>query len=285
MIKNIETQVKIWFPNTFNFKGLLVFGGIFLAIRGITIFTTKVNGLLEQLLQATGILLFAIFFLVLLLELLSNVFNNIFKNTFKIILGFFVGFLNIFRIVYINIVKFLIGGAIVSVIQDINNIKSNTITLKKGVGDDEYWNPPISFSGGITTVIFKISPSIKTHYWRMGLKFSQNNIFTEARHDVNYPLFHLTKDTSNDLKITYYNESKVQDKSIKYPIIDNYGCEPVFLKLNVKMLTIDVEILDSKKQIVFSYQLNKLTHKYAQIFAWGDGNYYDLELEKTVYVG
>ncbi len=196
MYKSVETYLKREFPNTFNGKSLLISGSIFFTLSSIDLFNSQINAFLNKSIQVIGLGLLGLYFLVLVLEILGKIFN-----VFQTLLNIIVKLLYLIKSLYIGLWKILIGDVIKSILKESEDIRRNILVLRKENGDDAYWDSIINFDSGITTSIFKVSPSSDTKYWRLGLKFSQNDTFTTARYAKDYPLFHLTKDISNDLKV------------------------------------------------------------------------------------
>jgi len=142
------------------------------------------------------------------------------------------------------------------------------------VNDDHYL--PFTFSLRRSLIRIQIKPSDNTNYWRFGFNLSHNYKIPQTPRMKNLPLIHLSKNSSdNTLYITRYNEQNQLVDNTDIPIFTNYINQAIKIfmefkdgNLVIKFFTIQDELLYEEK--FFGYD-------YAQCFAWGDSNAFELK--------
>jgi hypothetical protein len=270
------------YPQSCSIAGVPVFGLGLLAINFLKLSSIKVADTILQSFSYLGLLLLVIFALVVLFETIAKLVPVI-RNLIAILLVI----PQLLSRAYLWIVGTLIRGAVVAILEEKGNFVSDSFILRKrGVDkDDDYWGRIINF-GDVQRLELVVEPSTGTKYWRLGLKFSQNEVFTSARYGKNFPLFHLTKDTGEDtLKIHYYNENGAREPISNNIIIENYENEKVTMVAETERgpkESLKITVLDKNNKTVFDKDLNPASHKFAQLFAWGDKNDYAINIKNYI---
>ncbi len=273
MKKTIGGWIRENFPQTSSVTGLFISGIGVLAVNTLLLEKLLVSNIPLDIFIYLGLILIALFFLILVFELLSKM-MPILKN----VINFLMKIINFLRSVYVWIIKFLIRKAVVSIIEERDNISNESLTFQNNPPnvDDNYWNRTVDFTK-IIGIEMIVKPSKETKYWRLGFKFSQNDVFIDVRHGKDYPLFHLTKDsTDNKLKITYYDKDGA---GANQEILSSYTDDIIKLLVRVSGISDDLEIVvkDKSNKELYLKKLEFTHHKFAQIFAWGDSRNYELD--------
>ncbi len=282
MNRTVGDLIKSKYPQSTSIVGFPLFGVALLAINLLKLSNVLVADFVLKLFTYTGLLLIGIFILIIIVETLAKIIP-LMKGLLQVLVLIP---LTISRL-YVFLVKKLIKSAVVEIIGEKENYAMESFTLRNRGQDrsDDFWSRIINFDQ-IEELKLVVQPTIKTDYWRLGFKFSQNEQFTSARFAQNFPLFHLTKDRGeNKLKFDYYKEEGIREKVLDSELIRNYKNEKVYLEIKtmrgVRNL-IRIRILDVHKKQVLQKDFILLTHKFAQLFAWGDGYEYELKIENFI---
>lgn len=278
----IGDYLKEKYPQSCSVWGMPVFGAALLTINVLKLPDVQVSELFLHIFTYLGVALLGCFLLIIVFETLSKLFLSLKKvvNLLLIIPKM------LFR-GYVFIIKFLIKRSVIEILEDKGNFVSEDFILRKPSSDkdDDYWGKLINFNE-IKKLELIITPSKETVYWRAGLKFSQNEVFTSARYGPNFPLFHLTKDVNeNTLKLHYYNEQGSRSTAHKDILMNDYKNDQVKLLVEVKKGLKDVlniTVINSNKKTLFEDKFNLSSHRYARLFAWGDGQNYEINIRNHI---
>lgn len=251
-------------PNTFYTSPLLLAG------LGCIQASSEIHAL-----RWVGLAIFAFWILVLMLEVLSKI-APIFKRLLNILL--FIP--RIFIRLYVWFVKLFIRRAVLEIVRGPEEHLGDSFVLRKQPNDDDYWGRTLDLKS-LEKFEFSVDPS--SDYWRFGFKFSKDSDFPSGRVSPGHPLFHLGRDNqSSGLKVTYYDTrgEAILNESIKR----GYRNTPIRLVLDHHNAHLRVRVIDStgRKNTLFEHEYDIDDHAFAQAFAWGDGNDYELRMSYAI---
>lgn len=282
MSKPIGNLFKENYPHSSSITGIPLFGLMLLAINLSKLSNIKIADLLLTVATYAGLFFVGLFVSIAVLETFAKFFPTLKKLVLLLML-----IPQVLLKLYTLIVKTLIKNSVVLILEEKGNIVSERLVLRNRGADkaDDFWGKTIDFSE-IKSLELAITPSSGTDYWRLGLKFSQTESFTTARYGPNFPLFHLTKDNAdNNLKFNYYNEQGQAAENRESILVRGYQKEKIFLTAVVKKglkSIVNIEVKDENKKKVYEREFPLNSHKYAQLFAWGDGKDYELEVRNYI---
>src|SRR3989344_8414620 len=224
------------------------------------------NNLISQCGFIIGLILIGVFILMLSLETIL-----LLKLPISPLIGKLISLLSIFanflRNLYVFTIKILISGAVEEIITNKKSGQEITYIFERQQNDDHFYPDVINL--GKNEIEISARPSESTSYWRLGIKLSKSETFCSARHGAEYPLLHLTKELrENVLRATYYDDSSKQ--IYNKPILENYKHEEINISVYMKRNKVTVIIRTAKGKNLLTETIND--YKFAQIFAWGDGN-------------
>lgn len=266
------------FPATLKLLPSILFGGVFLNLNYQWL-SPKLPEIVLTCFFWIGIILIVLPVIVFVLEFLSKLFP-----VFKIVLNFIIQITNFVVNIYVWIIKLLIKQAVVSILEEKKNLTSEQFTLKNSDGKDEYWTRTLDFSDE-RLLELTIEPKQGSEYWRLGFKFSGNNIFSAARHSLTNPLLHLTKDIGHkDLKIDYYNDSQPNETVRGIQIIPSYRDTEIRMTLQLEEgdQNLKLKIFNNQNENIYQKDLSISLHRYARLFAWGDGKAYEIKIKNNI---
>lgn len=270
---------KKYFPTTYKYIGLIIPGVALLAINYQWLIGIKIPDLFLQILTYLGLILTILPFLLLSFEFLAKllpIFSGVLNVLIKII--------NFVINIYSWLIKILIKRSVISILEEKKNLTSEDFTLKSSAGADESWSRSLDFVN-IKVLKLEIKPNANYDYWRLGFKFSANNTFSTARFSNDNSLLHLTKNTSdNSLLLDYYNQANPELAFRSKKLIEAYNNSLIFLKIGLirHKNVINIEICNDKGKAVFNENLPLDGHRYAQLFAWGDGKEYEINVKNFI---
>jgi len=156
--------------------------------------------------------------------------------------------------------------------------RNQKVTPEYPAIDDHYFDEVLDlkkYSYAIT-----IAPPVSLPHWRFGLKFSTTGLFLpiSIRHDTNYPVFHLERNTNNaGLLVSYYGQSNVEELGVPTTIAEYKG-NPVTVIVRSKGEDAIIDVIDENKSSILSSQrVIPGVHSFG-IFAWADNiNAFDIE--------
>lgn len=282
MNKSIGNIFKESYPHSSSITWIPVFGLMLLAINLSKISNIQIADMFLTIATYGGLFFIGIYLLIVVFETVAKLFPAL-QKVFLLLMLLPRALLRFYTL----IVKVLIKNSVVLVLEEKGDIVSEDLVLRSRdtSKSDDYWGKTINFSE-IKSIELAIKPTSNTKYWRLGLKFSQTGSFITARYAPNFPLFHLTKDNGeNSLKFNYYNEYGKHAEDRDTSLIKVYLGGKTFLFIETQKglkNVIRIEVKDENKRKIYERELPLSTHKYAQLFAWGDGQDYELEIKNYI---
>jgi hypothetical protein len=156
----------------------------------------------------------------------------------------------------------------------------STMKIERPDGGDHYIGQILDLSHHNYIISVK---SIEGSNWRLGFKLSKDTNFHKERHSRGHPLIHLTKNEhENILYMDEYDEKGKHRQKLQ--LHRDYSDNPFsistakhtdHLDLKVDIQNDDFKVISEGEFIHYDYQ----GFLYAQLFAWGDGNPYKIEME------
>jgi len=156
------------------------------------------------------------------------------------------------------------------------------VLRKPATGDDDYWGQTIDFveTRRLTLTVTPMSP---TDYWRLGLKFSQDGRFDEQRYGGGMALFHLAKPAAiPELHWVYYTPSGTSEG--ERPLLLGYSQNAVTIVCTAGNDELQIEAFNQAGVLQLRNTYPLPTHRYAKVFAWGDGDDYALSIEALIAI-
>ncbi len=149
-------------------------------------------------------------------------------------------------------------------------------SLFKQENDDHYWNKLLDLNH--FRYIINLIPRGQFNYWRFGIKFSKTeDINTDKRESPNQPIFHFIKNIDQTNLMTrcignFINSTNSQPKLL----FSNYNNAQVIFTITKTddqkvVLTLSGKTTSNIRNIATLHDFS-----YAKIFAWGDGNPFEL---------
>jgi len=260
------------FPYTYDLRWSLLYGSPFVALSAALFIVRGDRWYCWAVLALAG------FFyigpcVIFIGELLADV-----VPTFKFIPQGLSLIFRIFGKAYIGLLAVFLRPVVEYIIES-KSAKDSNIVLRKMPGqDDSYLEEIIDFED-IKYLKIKISSS--SNYWRFGLKFSLDPNFDPSRLTSNHPLYHLAKDETNNIVYRVYYDQNANQPLSNQNLVENYDGSPLIFEIDKKD-GLRIVIKNAQGEELLSEKFELHLHKYAMIFAWGDGREYSVRtnLEK-----
>jgi hypothetical protein len=131
--------------------------------------------------------------------------------------------------------------------------------------EEDEAGPPIDLTE-VRKVTYRVQPGPACVTWRFGLKFTSADVIHTGRYGPGFPLWHLTKDKTDSLSVTYYDEQGASPHDVVARL--SYRAEEVTVVLEVADDSVRVTV-DGIPGSEMSFPL--ATHRRVLPTAWADG--------------